>query len=81
MQKIEQQKPLKRKLDPSDSLNPCLRMKNITKDFFGIDCLPHEGYIWVKNDILEATFLYPTPGEKGLEIALDILEGKKDYTW
>ena len=45
--------------------------------FFGIDGLPHEGCIWVKNNILEATFLYPTPGEKGLEIALDILEGRK----
>jgi ribose transport system substrate-binding protein len=46
--------------------------------FFGIDGLPHEGIMWVKNDILAATFLYPTPGEKGLEVALEILEGKKE---
>ncbi len=45
--------------------------------FFGIDGLPHEGSMWVKNGILTATFLYPTPGEKGLEVALDILNGKK----
>jgi ribose transport system substrate-binding protein len=45
--------------------------------FLGIDGLPHEGCVWVKNGILESTFLYPTPGEKGLEIALDILEGRK----
>jgi len=45
--------------------------------FFGIDGLPEEGCRWVKNDILTATFLYPTPGEKGLEIALEIVEGKR----
>ncbi len=45
--------------------------------FFGIDGLPHEGSMWVKNDILEVTFLYPTPGEKGLEIAVKILSGNK----
>jgi ribose transport system substrate-binding protein len=46
--------------------------------FFGIDGLPHEGCAWVKNGILAATFLYPTPGEKGLEIALDIINGKRE---
>jgi len=45
--------------------------------FFGIDGLPEEGCRWVKNDILTATFLYPTPGEKGLEIAMEIIEGKR----
>jgi ribose transport system substrate-binding protein len=45
--------------------------------FFGIDGLPHEGSMWVKNNILTATFLYPTPGEKGLEVAMEILSGKK----
>jgi ribose transport system substrate-binding protein len=49
--------------------------KNIS--FLGIDGLPNEGCIWVREGILTATFLYPTPGEKGLEIALQILEGKK----
>ncbi len=46
--------------------------------FFGIDGLPHEGCMWVQNEILAATFLYPTPGEKGLEIALDIIERKRE---
>jgi ribose transport system substrate-binding protein len=50
--------------------------KNIK--FLGIDGLPNEGCIWVREGILTATFLYPTPGEKGLEIALQILGGKKE---
>lgn len=45
--------------------------------FFGIDGLPNEGCVWVKNGILTATFLYPTPGEKGFDIALQILKGEK----
>jgi ribose transport system substrate-binding protein len=45
--------------------------------FFGIDGLPHEGCLWVRNGILSATFLYPTPGEKGLDIALDIIAGRR----
>jgi ribose transport system substrate-binding protein len=46
--------------------------------FLGIDGLPHEGCAWVQSGILAATFLYPTPGEAGLEIALDILEGRRE---
>ncbi len=45
--------------------------------FLGIDGLPHEGALWVKKGILAATFLYPTPGEKGLEVAMGILLGTK----
>ena len=44
--------------------------------FLGIDGLPGEGCLWVKQGVLAATFLYPTPGEKGLDLALDILEGR-----
>jgi ribose transport system substrate-binding protein len=44
--------------------------------FIGIDANPDEGQRWVRNGELTATFLYPTPGEKGLEVAMDILEGK-----
>ncbi len=43
----------------------------------GIDGLPQEGCVWVETGILDATFLYPTPGEKGLEIAMDIIEGRR----
>ena len=46
--------------------------------FIGIDGVPHEGCIWVQNEILAATFLYPAPGEKGLESALDIIEDKSE---
>jgi len=51
--------------------------------FIGIDANPDEGQHWVRAGELTATFLYPTPGEKGLEVALDILAGKpvkKHYT-
>lgn len=44
--------------------------------FIGIDAMPEEGQHWVKTGELTATILYPTPGEKGLQVALDILEGK-----
>ncbi|NLX20708.1 MAG: substrate-binding domain-containing protein [Phycisphaerae bacterium] len=51
--------------------------------FLGIDANPDEGQRWVRAGELTATFAYPTPGEKGLEVALDILAGKpveKRYT-
>jgi len=48
--------------------------KNIK--FIGIDGNPDEGAVWVKEGKLAATFLYPTPGEKGLETALKILAGE-----
>ncbi len=48
--------------------------------FVGIDGLPEEGCVWVRNGVLSATFLYPTPGEAGLELALDILEGRREIT-
>jgi len=49
--------------------------KNIK--FIGIDGNPDEGALWVKEGKLAATFLYPTPGEAGLETALKILKGGK----
>ncbi len=51
--------------------------------FIGIDANPDEGQRWVRTGELTATFLYPTPGERGLEVALEILNGqdvKKRYT-
>ena len=45
--------------------------------FLGIDGLPHEGCKWVAEGRLAATFLYATPGVKGLEAALRILAGEK----
>ncbi|MGD8238090.1 MAG: substrate-binding domain-containing protein [Armatimonadota bacterium] len=43
--------------------------------FIGIDANPDEGCKWVKEGKLAATFVYPPPGEKGLQVALQILEG------
>jgi ribose transport system substrate-binding protein len=45
--------------------------------FIGIDALPHEGVMWVKNGERTATFLYATPGAEGLRQAIDHLNGKK----
>lgn len=44
--------------------------------FVGIDGLPQEGQIYVKQGILEASFEYPTGGREAIRTALDILNGK-----
>ncbi|APR79907.1 DNA-binding response regulator, AraC family protein [Minicystis rosea] len=44
--------------------------------FVGIDALPHEGVEYVKQGILDATFLYPSGGPEAVELALDVLAGK-----
>ena len=51
--------------------------------FIGIDALPHEGQIYVKQGILAASFEYPTGGKEAIETALAILQGrpaKKEIT-
>ena len=45
--------------------------------FVGIDALPQEGQIYVKQEVLEASFEYPTGGKEAVEIALEILNGKE----
>jgi ribose transport system substrate-binding protein len=45
--------------------------------FIGIDALPNEGVMWVKNGELTATFLYATPGAEGLRQAIKHLGGEK----
>lgn len=47
-----------------------------TMKFVGIDALPHEGVSYVKQGMLDATFLYPTGGPEAIAMALDILAGK-----
>jgi ribose transport system substrate-binding protein len=42
----------------------------------GIDALPHEGVMYVKQGILDATFEYPTGGREAIETALKILAGE-----
>lgn len=44
--------------------------------FVGIDALPHEGVMYVKQGILDATFEYPTGGREAIEVALKILRGE-----
>ena len=45
--------------------------------FVGIDGLPHEGMVYVKQGILDACFEYPTGGREAIAIALNILKGEK----
>jgi ribose transport system substrate-binding protein len=45
--------------------------------FVGIDALPQEGRVYVKQGILGASFEYPTGGREAVRAALDILRGKK----
>jgi ribose transport system substrate-binding protein len=44
--------------------------------FVGIDALPHEGQIYVKQGVLGASFEYPTGGKEAIQTALEILAGK-----
>jgi len=44
--------------------------------FVGIDALPHEGVEYVKQGILDATFMYPTGGAEAIDTALKILKGE-----
>jgi len=45
--------------------------------FVGIDALPHEGQRYVKEGLLDVTFLYPTCGHEAIDAALDIRAGRK----
>lgn len=44
--------------------------------FVGIDGLPHEGQVYVRQGVLEASFEYPTGGREAIETALKILRGE-----
>lgn len=45
--------------------------------FIGIDGLPQEGQVYVKEGILAASFEYPTGGREAIEAAVRILKGDK----
>ncbi|NVK19146.1 MAG: substrate-binding domain-containing protein [Methylocystaceae bacterium] len=45
--------------------------------FIGIDGIPAEGVRWVYDGILDATFLYKTPGGDAIQQALRHLQGEK----
>lgn len=55
------------------------RKHNFKPYIIGVDGLhtPDDGVDMVANGFMEGTFLYPTGGDKALELALNILEGKK----
>jgi ribose transport system substrate-binding protein len=44
--------------------------------FVGIDALPQEGVVYVRQGILDATFQYPTGGAEAIDAALKILHGE-----
>ena len=44
--------------------------------FVGIDALPHEGIAYVSQGILNATFQYPTGGDRAIEVVRRILAGE-----
>jgi ribose transport system substrate-binding protein len=44
--------------------------------FVGIDGLPQEGQVYVKQGLLEASFEYPTGGKEAIDTVLSILNGK-----
>jgi ribose transport system substrate-binding protein len=44
--------------------------------FVGIDGLPQEGQVYVRQGLLAACFEYPTGGKEAVQAALDILGGK-----
>ena len=45
--------------------------------FVGIDALPQEGQMYVRQGVLSASFEYPTGGREAVATALDILNGKQ----
>jgi len=45
--------------------------------FVGIDGLPQEGRMYVKQGILAASFEYPTGGKEAVDTLVDIFNGKK----
>lgn len=51
--------------------------RNEQMKLVGIDALPHEGVQYVKQGILDATFLYPTGGAEAIDTALKLLGGEK----
>ena len=52
--------------------------KNKDVKFIGVDGLagPVGGIQWVIDEIIDATFLYPTGGQEAIQLAVDILENK-----
>jgi len=45
--------------------------------FIGIDGIPNEGGVWVRDGYLAASFAYKTPGAEAIRQALKLLEGEE----
>ena len=45
--------------------------------FVGIDGLPQEGQVMVREGVLDVCFEYPTGGAQAITTALEVLEGKE----
>jgi len=57
------------------------RGREKTIKFIGIDALPHEGVMYVKQGILTATFQYPTGGKEAIDTGMKILRGEEVPKW
>ncbi len=57
------------------------RGRENTIKFIGIDALPHEGVMYVKQGILTATLQYPTGGKEAIDIGMRILKGEEVPKW
>ena len=45
--------------------------------FVGVDALPHEGQVYVRQGVLAASFEYPTGGVEAIETAMKIFQGRE----
>jgi ribose transport system substrate-binding protein len=57
------------------------RGREKTIKFIGIDALPHEGVMYVKQGVLTATLEYPTGGKEAIDIGMKILRGEEVPKW
>lgn len=57
------------------------RGREKTIKFIGIDALPHEGVMYVKQGVLTATLEYPTGGKDAVDIGIKILRGEEVPKW
>jgi ABC-type sugar transport system substrate-binding protein len=57
------------------------RGREKTIKFIGIDALPHEGVMYVKQGVLTATLEYPTGGKEAIDLGMKILKGEEVPKW
>jgi len=57
------------------------RGREKTMKFIGIDALPHEGVMYVKQGVLTATLEYPTGGKEAIDLGMKVLKGEEVPKW